>query len=112
KTELLQYGLFAYEDIMKEVAVLSAGQKRKLQIARLIAQQANLLLLDEPTNHISLDVLEEFESALLAFPGPVIAISHDRRFLERFANEIWEIRDGTLRRYLGSWERYQEAQMA
>ena len=87
---------------------LSVGQKRKLQIARLIARQANLLLLDEPTNHISLDVLEEFEKALLNFPGPIIAISHDRRFIERFANEIWEMKDGRLSRSLGNWERYRE----
>ena len=70
KTELLQFGLFAYPDLHKPVAGLSAGQKRKLQFARLMAQQANLLLLDEPTNHVSLDVLEEFETALCDFPRP------------------------------------------
>ncbi|MCB9148358.1 MAG: ABC-F family ATP-binding cassette domain-containing protein [Caldilineaceae bacterium] len=103
KAELLGYGLFVYEDLHKPAAALSVGQKRKLQIARLIAQGANLLLLDEPTNHVSLDVLEQFETALLEFPGPVLAISHDRRFIERFcANEsradVWEMRDGNLRR--------------
>ncbi len=96
KRELLSYGLFAWSDLLKPVAALSVGQKRKLQIAQLIAHKANLLLLDEPTNHISFDVLEEFERALLKFPGPVIAISHDRRFIERFANEVWEIRAGRL----------------
>lgn len=108
KAELLGYGLFMWPDLGKSAAVLSVGQKRKLQIAGLIAQQANLLLLDEPTNHISLDVVEEFEKALLDFPGPVVAISHDRRFIERFANEIWEMHDGQLRRFMGNWERYQE----
>jgi len=100
KAEILGYGLFSYSDLRKRVGALSVGQKRKLQIARLIAQRANLLLLDEPTNHISLDVLEEFEAALLRFPGPIIAISHDRRFIERFADEVWEMNEGRLQRKL------------
>ncbi len=112
KAELLSYGLFTWPDLGKSADILSVGQKRKLQIAGLIAQQANLLLLDEPTNHISLDVVEEFERALLDFPGPVVAISHDRRFIERFANEIWEMRDGQLTRFMGDWERYQELILA
>jgi len=61
-----------------------------------MARKANLLLLDEPTNHISLDVLEEFEEALLNFNGPVVAVSHDRRFIQRFATEVWEVKDGRL----------------
>ena len=99
KTELLQFGLFAYPDLHKPVAGLSAGQKRKLQLARLMAQQANLLLLDEPTNHLSLDVLEEFEAALRDFRGPVVAVTHDRRFIERVANQVWELQDGRLVRH-------------
>lgn len=94
--DLLKYGLFSYEDIGKPVGKLSVGQKRKLQIARLIAEKANLLLLDEPTNHISFDVLEEFENALLSFPGAIIAISHDRRFISKFAHQIWVLKNGML----------------
>ena len=108
KAALLGYGLFSWPDLSKDASVLSVGQKRKLQIAGLMAQQANLLLLDEPTNHISLDVVEEFEQALLDFAGPVVAISHDRRFIERFANEIWELRAGRLTQFLRDWTRYQE----
>lgn len=96
KAELLGYGLFTWPDLRKKVGALSVGQKRKLQIARLIARHANLLLLDEPTNHISLDVLEEFEEALLNFNGPVVAVSHDRRFIQRFAKDVWEVKDGRL----------------
>jgi macrolide transport system ATP-binding/permease protein len=106
KAELLSYGLFTYPDLAKEVGTLSVGQKRKLQLAMLMAAHANLLLLDEPTNHISLDVLEEFEQALSSFRGPVVAVSHDRRFIQRFAAEIWEVRGGRLVRYLGGWEEY------
>ncbi len=106
KAALLRYHLFTWPDLMKPVRTLSIGQKRKLQIARLIATGANLLLLDEPTNHISFDVLEEFEQALIDFPGPVLAVSHDRRFIQRFADEVWEVREGRLIRYPGGWEIY------
>ncbi|HEY3078533.1 MAG TPA: ABC-F family ATP-binding cassette domain-containing protein [Chloroflexota bacterium] len=93
---LARYGLFGPEDTRKPVGQLSVGQRRKLQIARLVASRANVLLLDEPTNHIHFDVLEELERALGAFPGPVVAVSHDRWFIERFGGELWELRDGKL----------------
>jgi len=93
---LLERGLFKLEDMPKTVGQLSVGQRRKLEIARLMAAQPNALLLDEPTNYISLDVLETFETAVLAFPGPVIAVSHDRWFIERFGGERWELVDGRL----------------
>jgi macrolide transport system ATP-binding/permease protein len=93
---LIGYGLFRLEDMHKPVGLLSLGQKRKLEIARLMAQEPNVLLLDEPTNYISLDVLEAFEAAILAFPGPVLAISHDRWFIQRFGGECWELDQGRL----------------
>lgn len=96
KAELFHYGLFVYDDLAKKVGELSIGQRRKLQLARLIATRANLLLLDEPTNHLSFEVLEEFEAALLRFPGPILAASHDRYFIERFATRLWEVREGHL----------------
>lgn len=108
KTALLRYHLFTWPDLLKPVRTLSIGQKRKLQIARLMATGANLLLLDEPTNHISFDVLEEFEQALIDFPGPVLAVSHDRRFIQRFADEVWEVRHGHLIRYPGGWDIYRQ----
>ena len=80
------------------VGNLSVGGRRKLQLARLIGRRANLLLLDEPTNHLSLDVVEAFEEALLQFTGPILAASHDRRFIERIGSEVWELRDGRLLR--------------
>ena len=110
KVELLAYGLFVWPDLAKPVATLSVGQQRKLQIARLIARRANLLLLDEPTNHVSLDVVEEFERALRDFPGPIIAVAHDRHFIRHFANEIWHLEQGHLRRFLGTWEEWREQQ--
>ena len=56
-----------------------------------------MLILDEPTNHLSLDVLESFETAIKAFQGPVLAVSHDRRFMQKFGGEIWELNDGKLK---------------
>ncbi len=93
---LITSGLFRYDDLGRRVGELSSGQRRKLQIARLIASRANLLLLDEPTNYVSFDVLESLERALADFPGPIIAASHDRRFLQQFDGEVWEISDGHL----------------
>lgn len=98
REQLLAYNLFRSEEMERTVRDLSPGQYRKLEVARLMATRANLLILDEPTNHISFDVLEEFETALDSFPGPVIAVSHDRRFIERFGGEVWELADGKLQR--------------
>ncbi len=96
---LLGYGLFRLEDMHKRVGQLSVGQRRKLEIARLMAQRPTVLLLDEPTNYISLDVLEAFEKTIMSFPGPVLVISHDRWFIERFGGKQWELRNGTLVQY-------------
>jgi macrolide transport system ATP-binding/permease protein len=93
---LIGYGLFRLDDMAKKVGQLSIGQRRKLEIACLLAQKPNALLLDEPTNYISLDVLEAFEAAIHAFPGPVLAISHDRWFIQHFGGEIWELAEGRL----------------
>ncbi len=93
---LIGYGLFRLEDMQKKVGQLSLGQRRKLEIARLMAASPNVLLLDEPTNYISLDVLEAFEAALKHFPGPVIAVSHDRWFMQRFSGQVWRIVDGEI----------------
>jgi macrolide transport system ATP-binding/permease protein len=61
-----------------------------------MAEGPNVLLLDEPTNYISLDVLEAFEAAIMTFPGSVIAVSHDRWFIQRFGGKMWELVDGMI----------------
>ena len=88
---LIGYGLFRLEDLSKQVGQLSLGQKRKLEIACLMAQAPNILLLDEPTNHISWDILEALEQAILDFPGPVITITHDRWFIQRVGGSLWTL---------------------
>lgn len=94
--DLFHYGLFRAADLTKQVAQLSLGARRKLQLARLIAHRANVLLLDEPTNQLSLDLVEALETALQEFPGAILAVSHDRWFVERFGGEVWELRAGRL----------------
>ncbi|NWF70881.1 MAG: ABC-F type ribosomal protection protein [Chloroflexi bacterium] len=106
KAILLHSGLFRYEEFERRVSALSSGQRRKLQIGRLIAGQANLLVLDEPTNFVSFDILEGLEEALRQFPGPIIAATHDRRFMQSFGGEIWALEAGRLVKYLGGYEDY------
>ncbi|CAM5346919.1 ABC transporter ATP-binding protein [Streptomyces avidinii] len=92
--QLLALGLFREEDLDVPVAALSAGQQRRLQIATLVTRPADLLVLDEPTNHIALDLVEDLEAALAAYPGAVVAVSHDSGFRRRFPGEHLELRDG------------------
>ncbi|MEV6681653.1 ribosomal protection-like ABC-F family protein [Streptomyces erythrochromogenes] len=94
---LLALGLFREEDLHVPVAALSAGQQRRLQIANLVTRPADLLVLDEPTNHIALDLVEDLEAALAAYPGAVVAVSHDRGFRRRFPGEHLELRAGRRR---------------
>ncbi len=92
--QLLALGLFREEDLHVPVTALSAGQQRRLQIARLVTRPVDLLVLDEPTNHVALDLVEDLEAALAAYPGAVVAVSHDRGFRERFPGERLELRGG------------------
>ncbi|RII20367.1 putative ABC transporter ATP-binding protein YjjK [Streptomyces sp. YIM 130001] len=94
--QLLALGLFREEDLFVEVAALSAGQQRRLQIARLVTRPADLLVLDEPTNHIALDLVEDLQAALAAYPGPVVAVSHDRGFRDHFPGNRLELHDGRV----------------
>ncbi|MFI5807958.1 ribosomal protection-like ABC-F family protein [Streptomyces sp. NPDC051561] len=89
--ELLTLGLFREEDLGVPVAALSVGQRRRLELARLVSRPADLLVLDEPTNHVSLSLVEELEAALADYPGAVVAVSHDRRFRSGFEGSRVEL---------------------
>jgi ATPase subunit of ABC transporter with duplicated ATPase domains len=80
---LAKFGLGA-EDVERAAASLSPGERTRAALALLVARRVNCLVLDEPTNHLDLPAIEELERALLEFPGAVILVTHDRRFLERF----------------------------
>ncbi|MCA9914410.1 MAG: ABC-F family ATP-binding cassette domain-containing protein, partial [Anaerolineae bacterium] len=97
QAELHRSGLFSDAALLqKRVDALSVGQRRKLGLARIIAAKANLLLLDEPTNHLDPLSLEALEESLLEFQGTILAVSHDRRFVERVATRIWHLEDGKI----------------
>ncbi|MEV4936491.1 ABC-F family ATP-binding cassette domain-containing protein [Streptomyces zaomyceticus] len=82
--ELLALGLFSAGDLTTPVRFLSTGQRRKLELARLVTEPADLLLLDEPTNHLAPALVEEIEAALASYPGTLIVVTHDRRLREGF----------------------------
>ncbi|MCP3758017.1 ribosomal protection-like ABC-F family protein [Streptomyces sp. TBY4] len=90
--ELLTVGLFREEDLTVPVAALSAGQRRRLELARLVTRPTDVLVLDEPTNHVSLALVEEVEQALAGYPGAVVAVSHDPRFRAAFPGDRLELR--------------------
>ena len=95
---LLARHLFQPEQIETPLAELSGGERSRLALAVLVAQGANVLLLDEPTNHLDLPAQEELEEALLAFPGTLVLISHDRALLERVTDRwLWLQGDGQWR---------------
>jgi macrolide transport system ATP-binding/permease protein len=94
--ELLALGLFREDDLDVPVAALSAGQQRRLELARLVARPVDLLVLDEPTNHVSPGLVEDLEEALARYGGAVVAVSHDRRFRGGFTGDRLELRDGRV----------------
>jgi macrolide transport system ATP-binding/permease protein len=94
--DLHKLGLFTSEEVFLKVKDLSLGQKQKLMLAKIVAQKPNVLILDEPTNHLDLIAIEELEKALKKFSGVIVAVSHDRRFIEKIATSIWTIVGSTI----------------
>lgn len=88
--------LFHGDEALKPVRLLSCGQRSRLMLAVLVAQECNCLLLDEPINHLDIPSRAQFEQALADFPGTVLAVVHDRYFIERFASEVWRVQDGEV----------------
>ncbi len=86
--------LFSREEVFQPIGKLSYGQRVRLSLACLAASGVNLLLLDEPINHLDIPSRARFEAALVDFEGTVLAVVHDRYFIEGFASEIWEIQMG------------------
>lgn len=93
----LHFYLFTGDDALRPVGALSFGERSRLMLALLVARGANLLVLDEPINHLDVPSRERFEAALSAFQGSVLAVVHDRYFVDRFATTAWHIESGTLR---------------
>ncbi|MFF8729326.1 TlrC/CarA/OleB/SrmB family ABC-F type ribosomal protection protein [Streptomyces sp. NPDC015171] len=91
---LLALGLFSPADLRRKVGELSYGQRRRIDLARLVSEPVDLLLLDEPTNHLSPALVEEVEQALAGYPGAVVVVTHDRRMRDRFTGRHMELDAG------------------
>ncbi len=97
---------FRGEDQFKTVSQLSGGERARLQLCLIMMSRANLLILDEPTNHLDLNSREWIEEAVAEFEGALLFVSHDRYFIRRFADRVWEIEDGKFRDWPCGYERY------
>ena len=98
--------LFRGEDVFKTVDSLSGGEKSRLRLCMLMDEKINLLILDEPTNHLDIASREWIEGAVAGFDGALLLVSHDRYFIDRFAQRIWTIQDGHIRDYKGTFQEY------
>jgi ATP-binding cassette subfamily F protein 3 len=103
---LLGCFLFSGDDVDKKIKVLSGGEKARVALAKVITSRANFLLLDEPTNHLDLHSCELLIEALQKYEGTLILVSHDRYFISKTANKIWEIEDGVLKEFKDGYEEW------
>lgn len=105
KTVLTKLGI---TDFSKQVTHLSGGQKKRVAIAKALIQPADLLILDEPTNHLDNETIEWLEGFLAGYRGSILLITHDRYFLNRVTNQIFELDQGKLYTYSGNYEVFLE----
>lgn len=103
---LLGAFLFSGNAVDKHVAVLSGGERARLSLARLFLRPRNLLLLDEPTNHLDIESREVLADALCAYSGTIVAVSHDRSFLDAFVDHVVDLHPGSFVTYPGNTEAY------
>jgi ATP-binding cassette, subfamily F, member 3 len=108
RRNLLGAFLFSGDDIYKEIAVLSGGEKSRLALLKILLTDTNLLILDEPTNHLDIKTREIFQNALLSYQGTILIVSHDRFFLDCLVNRVFELRDGVCHEYRGNYSYFIE----
>lgn len=98
--------LFQGEDVFKQVGNLSGGEQSRLRLCMLMDEKINLLILDEPTNHLDIASREWVEAAIEEFEGVLLFVSHDRYFIEKFAERIWLLENGTIRDFKCGYQKY------
>ncbi len=103
---LLGCFLFSGDDADKKIKVLSGGEKARVALAKTIISKANFLMLDEPTNHLDMHSCDLLIAALNKYEGSIILVSHDRHFIAKTANKIWEIADHQIREFKGTYDEW------
>ncbi|GAB4337864.1 MAG: ABC-F family ATP-binding cassette domain-containing protein [Calditrichia bacterium] len=103
---------FRDSEMHRPLSELSGGWRMRVHLARILLQEPDLLLLDEPTNHLDIPSLEWLESYLRNYPGSILLISHDRFFLDRLVDRIWELSNGRLENYEGNYRQYESEKAA
>jgi len=98
--------MFQGEDVFKTVKTLSGGEQSRLRLCMLMDEKINMLVLDEPTNHLDIASREWVEAAIEEFEGVLLFVSHDRYFIEKFAERIWELKDGKIRDFRCCYAKY------
>ena len=98
--------MFSGEDVFKQVKNLSGGEQSRLRLCMLMDEKINLLILDEPTNHLDIASREWVEAAIEEFEGVLLFVSHDRYFIEKFAERIWLLEDGRIRDFRCGYSKY------
>lgn len=100
--------LFKGEDVLKPISILSGGEKSRVSLVKLMLSGANFLILDEPTNHLDINSREVLEDALSGFDGTILAVSHDRYFINKLSTRIIELDNTSLRDFQGGYSNYLE----
>ncbi len=98
--------LFSGEDVFKPVSALSGGEQSRLRLCMLMDEEINLLILDKPTNHLDIASREWIENAVAGFQGTLLFVSHDRYFIDQFANRVWELEDGRISDFKGNYRQF------
>ena len=98
--------LFSGEDVFKTVGTLSGGEQSRLRLCMLMDEKINLLILDEPTNHLDIASRDWVEAAIEEFEGVLLFVSHDRYFIEKFAERVWLLEDGRIRDFKCGYSKY------
>lgn len=104
--QMLGCFLFSGDDVFKKIKVLSGGEKARVALAKTIAAKGNFLMLDEPTNHLDMQSVDMLIDALNKYQGTLVLVSHDRYFISKTANKIWEIEDGIIKEFNGPYDEW------